>query len=772
MQSLNGSWSLCGRKESGLEPEVFFTGDVSLEAAVPGNIELELFKGGLVGDPYISTNARALRKYEFYEWCFSKTFEYTPSNASGVKLVFEGLDCCATIFVNGSRAGSSENAMITHEFEIKPFLKAGKNNISVHIASANNVFRKYPYIASQISLTPFNAESTRIRKPAHVWGWDIAPRMALGGIFRNVYLEEKPAYSIEGYLQMERLYSDYVRMLYSFKIESEEYSLDDMKVTVDGVCGDSVWHAENYVWSAQGLIHFSIQNPKLWWPRHYGEPNLYQVTVKLLRASTGEVLTQKVYETGIRRIRLHHSPVVTDSPEPDFMLYINEVPIRVVGFSHVPADSLHSKCKDRNEKIIDMALDLNVNMIRVWGGGIYESEEFYQRCSREGIMVWQDFMMACSRYPDDQAFHDVIAQEAESAVKRLRYHTSIVLWAGDNECDCTTHYSLPRDPNNNRVTRAVLPEVCRLHDNSRPFIPSTPWCSSEAVEQAKRISDFPLYQTPEQHIWGREFFKENLYTRSKASFLSEVGIHGCPGISSIKKFVSPDKVWPWMDNDDWFYHASNAYRGMYEGYSGRIPLMEKLIHEMFGIKPDQIDEFILASQITQAEGLKSFIEFIRSSRKRSGILFWNLIDCWPQFSDSIVDYYYNKKLAYYYAKRLYSDVLIQISEPESIQQWAIISNYSDKERAGHYKIYDADTNEIFDEADFRIKPNETKECNRVGIPYGKQRMLLIEWTLEDGTKGCNHLLCGFSNFNFEQYKGWLKKIAALDGSFDPEQVGK
>ena len=156
----------------------------------------------------------------------------------------------------------------------------------------------------------------------------------------------------------------------------------------------------------------------------------------------------------------------------------------------------------------------------------------------------------------------------------------------------------------------------------------------------------------------------------------------------------------------------------------------------------------------------------------SGLTLWNLIDCWPQFSDAIVDYYYNKKLAYSYVKRLQSNVLVQVSEPESIQQGAIISNYSIRAAAGHYRIYDADTNEIFDERDFRIQANETLNMPPRPITFGKQRMLLIEWTLEDGTKGCNHALCGFPNFNFDQYKSWLKKIAALDGSFDPEQVGK
>ena len=616
MISLNGAWELCGRKESGMEPCAFYNGEFRLKAEVPGNIELDLFSGGIIEDPYIRTNAQALRKFEFYEWCYSKIFDYTPGSSSSVKLVFEGLDCCASVYINDVFAGACENALITQEFEVKHLLKAGKNNISVHIASANNRFAKYPFLASQLGLTGFNAESTRIRKPAHVWGWDIAPRMALGGIFRNVYLKEKPQFSIEGYLQMERLYKDSVRMLYPFRIETEEFSFEDLKFTLDGSCGDSVWHAETPVWSAQSFVRFTIENPKLWWPRNYGEPNLYQISAKLIRVSTGEILAEKNFEQGIRRIRLQNLPAVTLTPDPDFQFYINEVPIRVLGFSHVPADCLHSRGEGRLDKIIDMALDLNCTMIRVWGGGIYEAESFYQRCSKEGIMVWQDFMMACSRYPNDEDFQNVLKTEAESAVQRLRHHTCIVLWAGDNEVDCTLNFSLPKNPNDNVLSRRILSEVCRLHDNSRPYLPSTPWCSQEAVDQAVKYWDYPLYQTPEQHIWGREYYKGNLYSQSKASFISEIGMHGCPGISSIKRFVAPEKLWPWQDNDNWYYHASNAYLGYSSNYSFRIPLMEKQINELFGFKPDNLEDFTLASQISQAEGLKYFIEFIRSNSKR------------------------------------------------------------------------------------------------------------------------------------------------------------
>lgn len=765
IMELNGIWELYGRKECGEPAGVFTDGEVQIKAAVPGNIELDLAEAGLVADPYIGLNAMQLRKYEFYEWCCRREFEYYGAT-DNVEIVFEGLDCYAEIFVNGESVGKSENALIPHRFDVSAVLKNGKNEIIVHIASANNAFGKYPYLASTLSLTAFNAEVLRVRKPAHVWGWDIAPRMALGGIFRKVYLERKSAFDIEGYLQLERQYDDDAHMVYTFKIYSKKYDFEDLQITLDGVCKDSVFHAENTVFSAQGLVRFVVKNPELWYPVNYGEPSLYAVTVRLVRKSTSEVLVEKSFNYGIRYVRLKALPVATDSPEPDFQIFINNIPIRVLGFNHVPPDALHSRDALRETKILESACDLNCNMIRVWGGSIYENESFYDFCDRHGIMVWQDFMMACSRYPNDEDFCKVIAMEAESVIKRLRHHASIVMWCGDNECDCTTHFSIPRNPNENIITRKILPEVCRLHDGARPFLPSTPWCSAESVVQAEKLNDFPLFQVPEQHLWGGVYFKDDYYSKTPASFFSEIGYFGCTSLSSIRKFISADNVSN-RKSDEWKYHAGNAYPGMNDGWSGRIAKMEEQLTYLFGKVPEKQEDFILASQITQAEALKYFIEFIRASAKRSGILWWNLADCWPQFSDAVIDYYFDKKLAYYYIKRLHAAVLVQVFDSE-----IIISNNSIGEYSGRYIISDADSEKIISEGDFEIGENGILKI-ALGIDSdAEQRMLLINWTLADGMSGVNHALCGKPHFSFSKYKKWLEQIAALDGSFDAEKIGK
>ena len=772
---LSGSWQLSGRKECGCPPGIFTDAEFTIPATVPGNIELDLWQNGLINDPYIKLHAKDLRKFEFYEWIYQLEFEYDGFERD-LELVCDGVDCCATIFCNAQKIGSSENALIPHRFHLPGnILRKGINSLAVHIASANNVFRKYPMNANVISAYPFNYEVSRIRKPAHCWGWDITPRLALGGIFRQIKLQEVPAFRIaDSALQLASLQENRARMLYSYKIETPEYDIEDLFLSVDGQCEDSHWHGEAAVWSAQGVVIIEIENPRLWWPRHYGEANLYEVKASLKRRSSGEVLAEKNFTTGIRKIELKADAVWTDSPDPDFQFIVNNVPVRIFGCNHVPVDALHSKDIERTAKLLDMACELDCNMLRIWGGGIYESDEFYERCDREGIMLWHDFMFGCAVYPNDEEFLQRIRIEAECVVKRLRHHPSIALWAGDNECDAATfNWGIPQNPNCNLLTRNVLFEVCRQQDPGRAYLPSSPWFSPAAVERAhdKSVPD-PMLQASEQHLWGpRDYFKSDFYRNTHASFISEIGYHGCPSAASIRKFISPERVWPYKNNVEWDFHSSNPYLPDDLGLNYRTELMAKQIMEMFGRIPDQLEDFTIASQICQAEAKKYFIELVRSRRKCSGLLWWNLCDCWPQFSDAVVDYYWTKKLAYYYIKRLQQPVLLQVLEPDSWQQKVVVCNDSNLLQQGSYQIKDADTDTVFAEGKFSLPPGDLKVLASAKVCTTQKRMLLIKWQLADGTAGCNHALCGNPQFDFDQYRNWLPKIAELDNSFQAGNIG-
>ncbi len=769
---LDGVWELSGRPE----PDAGKRGDDGFEftipATVPGNIELALFEAGRVSDPYTGMNAQALRPFEAYGWRYRRDFEYDGIRRD-CELVFDGLDCFAAVYVNDNRVGDSANALIPQRFPAGEWLRPGRNVVEVRLSGASRAFRHEPLSAATFSSFPYNYEITRIRKPAHVWGWDITPRMALGGIFRCVGLEERPAECLEeGFLQIARFSPRRLTMQYHYKIAAGLTDFRDLRLSLEGVCGDSRWSASEAVWSYQGIVRFDIENPALWWPRHYGEANLYTVTVRLSRG--GEAVWQETFRCGLREISLHAAPVCTDAATPDFQFVVNGTPIRVCGCNHVPADALHSRDRERLPRILEMFRDLECNMVRVWGGGVYEDELFYDYCDRNGILIWQDFMMGCANYPNDAAFCDVLRHEALVTVRRLRQHPSLALWAGDNECDCClAAWGVPQEPNRNRLTREVLPDVCREQDPTRVYLPSSPWYSPEAVEKIRNGAPENKVLA-EQHLWGpRDYFKSDFYRNSAASFASEIGYHGCPDTSSIRRFLSPEKLWPWRDNDEWNYHASNPFLPDNPVTNYRTGLMAEQIEEMFGTTPESLDAFARASQFCQAEAVKYFIELFRASPKKSGILWWNLIDCWPQFSDAVVDYYFGKKLAYHFIRRVQRPFAIILPEASAWHQRIVAVNDSAAACSGKYRIWDADSQEEFSAGVFGTGAGEIVELGQVKVCTTRQRLLLIEWQLETGESGVNHALCGYPQFDLEHCLNvWLPQIAALDHTFDADEVGR
>jgi beta-mannosidase len=271
---------------------------------------------------------------------------------------------------------------------------------------------------------------------------------------------------------------------------------------------------------------------------------------------------------------------------------------------------------------------------------------------------------------------------------------------------------------------------------------------------------------PEQHLWGpRDDFKGPFYTKSLAHFVSEIGYHGCPDRRTLEQFLDAEYLWHWQDNDQWLTHAVRPHRAMTD-FNYRIPLMAKQIAVLFNSVPDNLDDFILASQISQAEALKFFIERWRQGKwRRTGILWWNMRDGWPIISDAIVDYYYRKKLAYVYVKRIQTDVCAICSEPEDGKHLLIVVNDTRRSATGHISVHDADSNRLLFEVHFEVEANGKTMVG--SIPQSAQHALwLIRWTTADGTSYRNHYLAGPRPFNLEDYRRWL---ATLGQTFVSDQ---
>ncbi|MDD4518501.1 MAG: glycoside hydrolase family 2, partial [Limnochordia bacterium] len=297
------------------------------------------------------------------------------------------------------------------------------------------------------------------------------------------------------------------------------------------------------------------------------------------------------------------------------------------------------------------------------------------------------------------------------------------------------------------------------------FVPSSPYVCPQ-VAQTKDQSLMPEY-----HLWGpRDYYKSSFYTENKAHFIGEIGYHGCPNVSSIERFIEPEYVWPYQDNPQWIVHAADP---LPQGgaYKYRVKLMADQIGELFGFVPDNIEEFALASQICQAEAKKFFIEMTRLRKwRRTGIIWWNLIDCWPQFSDAVVDYYLGKKLAYWYIKRVQNPVCLMMDEPESWHCRVIMGNDSLEPAEGTYRVRDLTKGTLL-EGDYYVAPNENACVGEVRVSRGEHRLFLLEWTVGDKHYG-NHYTLGTPPFSFEEYRNWIQAIASLPNGFDPKAVAR
>ena len=775
---LNGVWRLFGRKEQqpSTPAPMLENAEIAVDANVPGNLELALQDAGIVPDIFYADNAKRLRPYEFYEWVYVLEFDYNEAWRQP-RLHFEGIDCLATVFLNGECVGKAENAFIAHSFDVGAALRKGKNTLAVHLASAANKLYDYPMRPSAAAFR-LNNEIMWIRKPAHSFGWDIAPRICLGGLWRGVWLEEVPESRIEEFfIDTLNVSPEKATLRYSAKIATPELANQyHFLMKIEGRCGDSVFAKQFPVWSYICGENFTIDAPQIWNVRNYGAPNIYNVKASLCTFD-GDVIA--TYETtlGIRTIELRRKELCTDGAEPDFQFFVNGKPVRLSGTNHVPVDALHSRDAQGYDALLGMVAELNCNVMRVWGGGVYEDDAFYDRCDKEGILIWQDFMMGCTAYPDDADLQARLEKEADVITRRLRQHPCIALWAGDNECDFF-YLAHGLNPNiANPITRKVLPTVCRRNDPSRPYLPSSPYLSQEAYDLSIERNQYAMDFLPEQHLWGpRDNFKGDFYSNAKSSFSSEIGYHGCPSAASIRKFMPPETCEK-MDvngkNPMWQYRGSSPYLPDSPNYTYRVKLMCDQVREFFGECPDDLEQFAFASQIVQAEALKFFIERHRRSAKCTGVIWWNIKDCWPQTSDSIVDYYGVKKFAWHYVAVCQQPLLGMITDANAWHRKVIFTNDSAKDASGRFALVDALNNTTLLEGDFAVKAGEVREVANPFTLSGEKTVLLLRWECDNGAKGVNHILTGRPCYDLQMMREkMLPAIASAYGTFKIDEIGR
>ncbi|HEX3890957.1 MAG TPA: glycoside hydrolase family 2 protein [Terracidiphilus sp.] len=623
-----------------------------LPATVPGDVHLDLLANKKIEDPFYRDNESKLQWIENASWEYRDTFEVAPAllARTNVDLVFEGLDAAAQVYLNGTQILNADDSFRIWRVDAKAHLHPGSNLLRVVFPS--------PIAAAQLvaATDPWQprtgtAAKTYIRKAAYEYGWDWGPRFVTSGIWRPARLEAWDKVRIADFAIRQRDVSKTVAHI-DAEVEVESSTNGPAQITVDSTGGPAPVSFSKLVTLHTGNnvidLPEEIREPKLWYPAGYGDQPIYSFDVRVSVA--GQVADKRSVKTGLRSIILDRHP---DQWGRSFQIVVNGIPVFAKGADVIPFDSFANRVTTANyRRILESARDANMNMIRHWGGGYYETDEFYQICDELGIMVWQDFMYGNDWQPGTYNFKLTMEAEAEDQVRRLRNHPSIVVWCGNNETEEALNWA-PRDKLPLEVKyqmwqdyltefSGILNRVVEKLDAQVPYWPSSP--SSDYEELSSK------YQSGDAHVWdvwhGRVPF--STYETHNARFVTEYGFQSFPEMRTIESFTQPE------DRTSIFTPVMLVHQKNNEGNS--------IIHDYLlkdYPEPKDFPSFLYASQVLQAEGIKIGAEHFRRSRPDTmGSIFWQLNDCWPVASWSSIDYYGRWKALQYYARRFYAPVLV------------------------------------------------------------------------------------------------------------------
>lgn len=715
-----------------------------IPAEVPGAFELDLIRAGkLPEDLFKGTNVLETQKLESTHLFYCTEIE-VEDNGMEPFLVFEGIDTVAEIYLDGAFFAFTENMHLAYEYAIQP----GRHEVVVHIIPAC-VYAREKDLPVACYGQLYNHDSLMLRKAPYMYGWDIMPRIVSGGLWREVRIDYRPADRIERFdYRIKQLKGNKAKMMFAVKVQTDADLLSDFTLKIEGACGESSFALEKRVWSVHERIHFSLEDALLWWPKNYGDPNLYDVTATLLK--NGRVCDEKKLKMGIRTVALDRTDQA--GPGGKFRFVVNHKPIYVMGSNWVPTDPFPCRQHLYTERGLKLAEGMNCNMLRCWGGNIYPENAFYDYCDAHGIMIWQDFAMGCGYYPWNEEFQDQLREEATYIVRKLGNHPCIMLWAGDNECDYNTPY-----PEENVLTRRLLKQVVLQEDNTRPYLPSSPYLT------VRRGTDG--MKPAEDHLWGpRDYFKGEFYGKAISHFVSETGYHGCNSPESVKKFIHEDHLDGFKQHDpEWTVHASCPETSEKAPYAYRIPLMAKQVNRLFKDPAQDLEGFARQSQISQAEAVKYFIERFRIRKGYTGgMLWWNVIDGWPQFSDAIVDWYGCKKLAYHYIARSQQPFCVMMDEPDENGDLTLCAaNDTLQDARFRCTVTDALTGRVVLSGEYLARADETVRLAKLPEKAG---FYLIEWAGD--VTGKNHFVgCIGDQVTTEDYAKFMA-AAGFDTEFE------
>lgn len=625
-------------------------------AEVPGTVHTDLYHIGLIPDPFYGTNEKEIQWIENEDWEYQTLFDLDTNilNKKNIELSFKGLDTYATVRLNGKVILSTDNMFRTWTKECKDLLKQTGNQLNIVFRSPMKInlpkVDSLPYHLPAGNDRSEKKTSVFARKAPYHFGWDWGPRFVTAGIWRPIEIVAWNNTRIADFQVFQGEISDSEA---SLKAEVELESTGGQKITLALFNGDDLL-IKKEIQLNKGANNieqeFIIKKPKLWWTNGLGEAHLYNLSVRILNNET--VIDQKATRFGIRTIEIVQQP---DSVGKSFYFKLNGVPVFMKGANYIPQDNFLPQVTDEKYKeLILSAKKVHMNMLRVWGGGIYENDLFYDLCDENGILVWQDFMFACSMYPGDMAFLQNVEQEATENIKRLRNHPSIALWCGNNEmqvawerwgyqkafayskADSTKIYD-----DYLKVFQDILPNTLNKLDSGRFYWPSSPNSAPSGWHEESLSGDMHYWDV----WWGKKPF--SAYEENVGRFMSEYGFQSLPIYATVKKYAAHDDR-----------HLTSSVMKSHNKHPIGFETIKEYMKRDYNI-PNSIDDYVLVSQLLQAEGMKTAIEAYRRAMPYCmGSLYWQLNDCWPVVSWASIDYFGKWKAFHYYLRKLYAPVMV------------------------------------------------------------------------------------------------------------------
>lgn len=659
-KSLCGDWLLCDKENK-----------YRINAVVPGCNYLDLMREQVIPDPFYGTNEKDVYWVSETDWIYTKKFEISPDelNADVITLHCKRLDTVCDISLNNAPVASVKSCHVGYCFDIKPFLQSGENEIRMYFHSPVNYVRhKY-----RLERTPANSNGqngiSHIRKPQCHFGWDWGPVLPPSGIDGDIFIEMRNCGKINDFKVRQRKNQDN-SFTVSVEVAAEVKDCETVEIEIISPDGSVLSKQQ----TCEG--EFIISDPQLWWTHELSpksEQPLYTVKASLL--SDNKVLHSLSKKIGLREIRLNRK---NDEYGQNFQFILNGVPLFIKGANHIPADSFITRfTKDKLEYLIDSVLYSNMNLLRVWGGGYYESDEFYDICDRKGILVWQDFCFACQPYPFfDEAFLSTVKEEIQYNVERLQHHASLALWCGNNEIESMS-LAWQNRPKYVRWTEKffydILPDEVRKYDEDTSFIPGTP-CG------VGHMKGFDRDNVGDTHLWavwhGLQPMK--YYRKRMTRFCSEFGFESLPDIKTIRQYAKPE---------DYDLH-SDVFNSHQKCASGN----DKMIYYVasrFRI-PEKFEDWIYLSQVTQLECISDATEHWRRNKGRcNGSVYWQLNDCWGVCSWSSLDYYGNYKALQYKAKDFNAPLSVSIEDTKESINFYVLNDKNERQSVTlRYEIFD------------------------------------------------------------------------------------